>query len=271
MVAITMPDIDPTDIEYDTEYSTPAGDKTYHLAQIAGTRIWVHYTTFRTSDGTGYDIRGVGRLTYTAPDLPVDDLAAGIRDRADQLAEEHEESADLAADLRDRAESIADALAGKWEWSVSEEVGHADTMHLAAGVVSVRAVEPYHIEVREVMPDDIDDEHGDAYDIIMESYIDAVNRALPSTAGTNDEYAALINLSMDDDDAWRLRAVELEQRSVLSGSMQTARVYALREEGYRQADIAEELGIHRSTVSRHVSRAKTAIERAEWTVDHLAD
>lgn len=67
---------------------------------------------------------------------------------------------------------------------------------------------------------------------------------------------------------WRERAAELEQHSVLSRAPRTCLVYAALEAGMRQTDVADELNITESTVTRHKQRAKHLIDEAHWTVDN---
>lgn len=273
MVRATDLDIDPTDIEHEIEHSDRNSTRgvTYHLARVPDTDVWLHYTTFRTEDGIGYSIRDIGYLTHKAPDLSTNQIASQIRDEVDEATVL---DADIADDLRDSADEIADNLDDEYtnavgmvmEYNVHVEGG----VHVDAGVMSSSDTDPYTIEVRRAVPDDLRDadDTGTVIDIVRRAYIDAVHSARPSNAGDHHEYAAYIALDdVDSDDMWQLRAVELRQQSVLP--RQTARVQALRETGMRQREIADTLDIDDSTVSRHVSRADDLIEQAQWTVDHV--
>lgn len=266
-------DIDPTDIEFDIENSQHNNTRgaTYHLSRIQDTRIWVHYTTYKTPDGLGYNIRDMGYLSYDVPDLSTDRMADQIQSELDDAPALDK---DVATALRDRADEIADDLNDEWHDAVEEvmsDVSHEGVLHVDSGVISASDIEPYAYELQWAIPDDIRDadDTGVAYGIVREAYQDAAKSAKPNNAGAHDEYGAYIDLDdVDDDNAWQLRAVELEQHSVLP--RQTARVQALREQGMQQREIADMLGIDKSTVSRHVSRADDHIKRAEWTVENVA-
>lgn len=63
---------------------------------------------------------------------------------------------------------------------------------------------------------------------------------------------------------FQLRAIELVQNGVFNGHEAVAVVYALKEEGFNQKEIADELGKDESTVSKQAKIARNLTNRARW-------
>ena len=78
-----------------------------------------------------------------------------------------------------------------------------------------------------------------------------------------------VSVACEQLEPWHLRAIVLEENSVLANKTQLAKTAALLEAGHSQREIATKLGLAESTTSEHVSRLNDLLRKAQWTVEHV--
>lgn len=112
--------------------------------------------------------------------------------------------------------------------------------------------------------DDLDYHPNDEREIIH-----TVFTALQDYTPGDNEYTA--RLETGEIDAWRVRALELYQHSVLANKPQLCKVQALREDGLSNSEIADTLDTHRSTVSHQLNDIDDWLDAADWTTQHVTN
>lgn len=269
--------IDVDDLEFDTKCSTrdSTNNITYTLARIDGTGLWVHYSTTQTGprEYTNH-IKGVGELSLNAGEVDTETIAETIRDEATRRArddrEEWGETDEKLSTLAEAADEVADHLETGWQYGSLELLGDAIYEGIA-GIDNGRAwvshvEEAFYYEAEGALDDAglETDDHGMVEDVTRQGLVEAVRQKRNSWLKPHLEYEVHLEF---DTTPWHLRALELEQNSVLPEK--TARVVAMLEAGLTQSEVADELDVNPSTITRQRKRANRMIDEAKWTVENV--
>lgn len=265
------------DLEFDVKNSTKDSTNNirYTLARVSGAKLWVHYSTTQTgpSEWT-HHLKGIGTLSVEGVDLDTDTVVETIRDEADRRVrddrDEWGETDDQLSDLAEQADDVAEALEKDWQQGC--EIITDD--HIYDGVVGVgngrvwsgHVEEAYYHEAENVMRDlgIEDDEHRIVSDVVRQGLVEGVRKLRNRWLKPHLEYEARLEFDVEP---WQLRAIELEQNSVLPE--RTSRVVAMLEAGIQRSAIADELGVNPSTITRQADRANRMIDEAKWTTENV--
>lgn len=271
-------DIDPTELDYDESTRSSTKDSTNNrtnvLGRLADSDIWVAYRSWQTGPNEyDYAIKGIGRLSVRGVDLDTEAVAETIRDETSEYIrdgpDEWDETTELLSELAERADEVAAELDEAWQYASEEVVGDAIYEGLAnvdgTTAWSSHVEEAFGYEVRDALEAAgiEQDEHGCVVDFTRQGLAAGVRKRRDHYLRPHLEYEVKMEFEIEP---WELRALELQQQSVLANKPELAKVKALREEGHRQAEIAEMLEKSPSTVSRQVSQLEEWEARAEWTV-----
>lgn len=276
-------DIDPTELDYDESLTNHTSDPTnapaYRLAQLDDADLWVAFSRSAANnpDGYVYTTYGIGRLSLSAPDLDTDALADQLREHAQQYS--GDESSETVAAVMDaitsNAERVAADLADEWARGAEEIVSEAVNDGIA-GIRGTRAwvghvEDAFRVEAEWVLKDLLS-EHGLEESehrfgrTVLRNALSAVVCDRRSRLQRDMEYEARLKFEVEP---WELRALELEQNSVLKNKLELAKVAALREVCDEQREIADRLDKHFTTVSRQLSQVDDWLDRSQWTVRNL--
>lgn len=263
--------INPTELDYDIEnrWYDSSNNVSTHVSRVKDSDTWVCYRSWRSgSNETEFVIKDIGWFDVEAVELDVEMIAEELRSESGELAEHYP---DLADDLRASADDLAEGLVDNWSRGAEELVGDAaydGTLSMDGTFAWVSHVEEgISIDVEYALSDvGIDDREGIAQDIAHDALFTAVKEHRDSWRNPHAEYMG--RLVFDDCPEWHLRALELEQNSVLQKKWALAQVAALLEAGKSQRAIADELGIAESTTSEHVARLRDLRAKAQWTIEH---
>lgn len=272
-------DIDPSAFEFEHEpCSTRDNTNNYSttVGKIKGTDLWVSIFSSQTGPSeVSRHINGLGRLSTDGVDLDPQTIINAIEDEADRLHvdDDDEETEEALNWLCENAAALANELIEEWQFGAEEVVG--DSLYEGhAGVDGTRAWAAHVDEA-------ITFEAGEALNSISrqtgheeaESRVEHEILVTALYAGVEElrnrwlkphlEYEVDLKFEAEP---WEFRAIELEQNSPLP--RETARVAALKEEGFRNSVVAKVLDIHDSTVSRQLDRAKRMIDESEWLVEN---
>ena len=274
-------DIDPTELEYEIRCKTydSTNSRTNYLGKLKNSDIWVAYRTWQTGPSEmSFAVKGVGRLSTNGVSLDTEQIADSIRERARtdirDDRDEWDETDEKLSVLVENADEVAAALESEWQWG-SEEVVHESIIDGYAGINQTRAwvshtEEAYHYEVEAALRDAEvnEDSNGRVYDHARQALSDAVANLRNSWLKPHLEYEVSLDFEVEP---WELRALELYQKGVFGGMIETARLQALRETGKRPSEIADVLDVNPSTVTRHKNRADEWLDRADWTVENVTE
>lgn len=270
-------EIDLAELEFDVENRTrdSTNNVTYKLARIEDTDLWVSYSSSQTGPSeVATSIKGIGRLSTSGVELDTDVIADALREKAEdrqETGDDRTETDDKIQAVADHADELAEVLAD--EWAHGAEIVVDEAIYDGMAAVSGRKAWSGHVE--EALYYEVEDglrtvgleedDHGIVADVAKQSLYAGVQELRDRWLKPHLEYEVELEFEIEP---WELRAIELQQNSVLPEK--TARVWALKESGKRNAEVADELGIDASTVTRQVSRAERMIEESEWTVENAA-
>jgi hypothetical protein len=267
-------EIDPTELDYDTEnrWHDSTNNISNALCRIKDTDVWVCYRTWQTGPNESDSaIKGMGKFDVEAVKLDTDAMVEYIRDEAAEMRES--EYAALADTLASNAETLAEKLETEWAAGVEHLVGDAaydGFLNNDSTLAWVSHVdEAFSHEADAALGEvGVEDSHGFAHDIVRMALYEAVQEHCDSWRNPHAEYVGRLTFEAEP---WKLRALELEQNSVLKNKPELAKTKALLEEGHDYREIADRLGKSNSTVSRQKSQLQEWEERAAWTVTELDD
>jgi hypothetical protein len=269
-------EIDPTELEYDTEngWRDSTNSVSNTMSRIKGSDLWVCYRSWQTGPSEfDHSIKGLGDFTVEAVELDHEFIVEQIREEADEVAD-IEDLSDFAAELKTHAPELAEKVAEEWAFGVEELVGDAAydgyLNHDGTFAWVSHVEEAYYHETKHAIKDvGIEDTpDGIAQDAVRAALSAAVNKHCDRWRNPHAEYIGRLKFEVE---AWELRALELNQNGVFGGMMETARVQALRETGKRPSEIADILDVNPSTVTRHKTRADEWLDRAHWTVENVTE
>jgi len=166
-----------------------------------------------------------------------------------------------------RADELAEQLETAWQWGVDQVLGDAvPEVGVSGTEVWVGYVEEalYH-EADDVMRTGVeaDDVEGLGSQVLRGALSDGLGTHRGHRLKTHCEYVGRLEFEADET---AIRALELQQRGGLPE--QTAKTVARKEAGMRNHEIARELDVHQSTVSRHLQRARDRVDEGRWLVEH---
>jgi len=267
-------DLNPTKLEYDLKTATKdsTNSRTNHLGRVAGTDVWLAYRTWLTGDGEQYAIKGIGEWSIEPTTLNTDTVAESIQDEAARIVHPDDPDADVAAiadELTTRADELAEQLETAWQWGVDQVLGEA----IYEGSVGVSGTEVWAGHVQEALyheADDVmrtevevDDVDGLGLQVLRQALSDGLSTHRQHRLKKHCEYVGRLAFETDKT---AIRALELQQRGGLPE--QTAKTAARKEAGMQSHEIARELDVHQSTVSRHLQRARDRIDEGRWLVEN---
>lgn len=279
-------DLKPQDIDFDIEnhWRDSSTDSSNYLSRIDGTDLWVAYRTWKTDPNQWCSaLEGIGRLSIVGIDLDTDVITDMIREEVNRhllaLQEGHEAEAGLYRDVATNAEVFARRLADQWTKKVGPEVLRKATFGGSAGInerfVWTEFDDSFEKEVQEAWLDvgfSVGDEslEGQPKDNVNNALRmglhDAVERQKTRWRNPHANYIGRVRFEAE---AWEVRALELEQKSVFQNKPRLSQSMALREEGHRQSEAAKILGVSPPTISQHWSRQDDLLERAHWTLENV--
>jgi DNA-binding CsgD family transcriptional regulator len=269
-------DIDPLGLDYDDERSNGWLDSTNnrrnHLNQLQESDIWVCYRTYKTGRSE-YDstLKGIGRLSFEGVSLDTEGMASGIRDSIEELggkSDPHEIEPEVAEELLESAEELAEEIASEWQRGCEEVLMEAACnghVNVSGKYCWTEVTEPYIHDIDHALHKTEFDLRGTrAPAILQEVLAESVASRRESWRDPHAEYMGYAQFGLEP---WELRSLELMQNGRIP--KQTAKTLALHEHGKKNREIANELDVDPSTVTRHLNRAERIVKESQWTVEKV--